>query len=438
VRLLHLSDLHLGFRQYQRVTPTGINQREADVAQAFRRAIDKTIALAPDAIVIAGDVFHTVRPSNPAILDAFAQFSRLTRALPRAAIVMIAGNHDMPRSTETGCILNLFASLGIRVASSAAQRFAFPEYDLSVLAVPNVSGPLPALTPDPEAKYNVLVIHAAIAEVLPVAASDADRGTPTIRAADLQAERFTYVALGHYHVCREVVAPNAWYAGSLDYTSRNPWREKAEEEESAERGTGAVPGKGIIERDLATGVQTFHPLAVPRELVDLPVIWGANKSAAELDALIRDRVGACRGGIEGKVVRLLVRDVPRHVVRELDHRALRDYQRQALSFQLDARRPDVARLTGQGAPGQRVSLEELLRRHIEQRALAGGADVDRGALVALGMRYLSEAESADAGMSTGALAAEPPLPFADIAPPPAAKRGGPRRGDAPPDAGDRP
>ena len=31
MRLVHLSDLHLGFRQYQRLTPAGINQREADV-----------------------------------------------------------------------------------------------------------------------------------------------------------------------------------------------------------------------------------------------------------------------------------------------------------------------------------------------------------------------------------------------------------------------
>ena len=32
MRLVHLSDLHLGYRQYQRLTPGGINQREADVA----------------------------------------------------------------------------------------------------------------------------------------------------------------------------------------------------------------------------------------------------------------------------------------------------------------------------------------------------------------------------------------------------------------------
>jgi len=138
VRLLHLSDLHLGFRQFQRTTPTGINQREWDVAQSFTRAIDRVIELRPDLVLIAGDVFHTVRPTNPAILHAFAQFSRLMRELPDAIVVIVAGNHDMPRSSETLCILRLFAPLGIHVVDSEPRRFAFPDRGLSILAVPDL------------------------------------------------------------------------------------------------------------------------------------------------------------------------------------------------------------------------------------------------------------------------------------------------------------
>ena len=40
MRLVHLADIHLGFRQYQRQTPAGINQREADVAASMRRTLD--------------------------------------------------------------------------------------------------------------------------------------------------------------------------------------------------------------------------------------------------------------------------------------------------------------------------------------------------------------------------------------------------------------
>ncbi|MEX1051444.1 MAG: metallophosphoesterase, partial [Gemmatimonadales bacterium] len=77
MRIAHLADLHLGFRQYARQTPQGINQREADVANALRAALDDVIAAAPDLILIAGDVFQHVRPTNAAILYAFQQFSRL-------------------------------------------------------------------------------------------------------------------------------------------------------------------------------------------------------------------------------------------------------------------------------------------------------------------------------------------------------------------------
>ena len=40
MKLAHLADLHLGFRQFDRQTPRGTNQREADVAEVFRRAVD--------------------------------------------------------------------------------------------------------------------------------------------------------------------------------------------------------------------------------------------------------------------------------------------------------------------------------------------------------------------------------------------------------------
>ena len=117
MKLAHIADPHLGIRQYHRQTSTGINQREADVASAFRAAIDGVIAAKPDAVVVAGDLFHSVRPTNYAIVFAFRQFQRLRDALPNAPIVLIAGNHDTPRSVETGSILRLFEELGVDVAS---------------------------------------------------------------------------------------------------------------------------------------------------------------------------------------------------------------------------------------------------------------------------------------------------------------------------------
>jgi len=385
MRLVHLSDIHLGFRQYQRQTPTGINQREADVANALRQVIDAVIELRPDLILIAGDVFHTVRPTNPAILHAFLQFSRMMQMLPDTTAVIIAGNHDTPRTAETGCILRLFKPLGITVVDGEAQRIPFAALDLSILAVPDMQGKRPPLEPDPTAKYNILLLHGEIEGVLPRYGRELDRSPMEITQEELGAERWDYVALGHYHVYRSV-APNAFYSGSLDYTSTNPWGELAEEHEAG------IGGKGIIEHDLAKKTHKFHPIAPSRPWVDLTPLSGAGLSPAALDEAIRDALDKCDGGIDEKIVRLVVRDVPRHILRELDHKALRDYKRKALHFHLDTRRPEIVRPEkGQAAPGRRASLADTVRDKLRSRALT--ENIDRDALVELGLHYLREADA---------------------------------------------
>lgn len=384
MRLVHLSDLHLGFRQYQRLTPGGINQREADVARTFQLAIDRVIELRPDVIVLGGDIFHNVRPTNPAILHAFNQFSRLTRALPETIVVMVAGNHDTPRAAETGCILRLFAPLGVHVVDREAQRLSFPEHDLSVLAVPDVPGGRPALVPDESARRNVLLLHGEVEGVLPPHATAVERSAVEITEAELGAARWTYVALGHYHVYRQV-APNAFYSGSLDYTSANAWGELQEER------AARLPGKGFIEHDLETGAHTFHALPPSRELVDIGPISARGLSVAEVDERIRQAVDGIAGGIEDRVVRLVVRDLPRHIARELDHKQLRDLKRRALHFHLDTRRPEIARHSGSSSPGRRPSLVDVVREKLQNRVLE--SDLDRDALVELGLRYLREADT---------------------------------------------
>ena len=383
MRLLHLSDLHLGFRQFQRTTPTGINQREWDVAQSFTRAIDRIIELRPDLLLIAGDVFHTVRPTNAAILHAFTQFSRLVRELPDAIVVMVAGNHDMPRSSDTRCILRLFTPLGIHVVDSEPRRLAFPDRELAILAVPDLPPGSVALEPDPAARFNLLLLHGEVEGAMPSFTGPSDRSALQIPLAEFTNPAWDYVALGHIHVYSKI-APKAFYSGSLEYTSTYVWSE-IEEQRSRK-----LPGKGMIERDLESGKQTFHPLPVTREFLDLPAIAGRGLSAADLDEKIAGAVSHAKGGIDDKVVRLVVRDVPRHVLREIDHKAFREFQRRALHFDLDARRPEIVPRHESGAPGRRPSLADILRESLRSRTLT--SDIDRDRLVELGAHYLREAE----------------------------------------------
>ena len=382
MRVVHLSDIHLGFRQYQRLTPSGINQREADVARTFQRAIDQVIALAPDLVLVAGDVFHTSRPSNAAILHAFRQFLRLRSEVPRTRVVMVAGDHDTPRTTESGSIMGLFQQIGIEVAAGEARRIAIPELDASVLAVPD--GPVPELSSDPTRRHNFLVIHAHVREVVPQYYAELDRASAIVSRADLAVGGWDYVALGHYHI-HLPVARNAFYSGSLDYTSLNVWFDKSEEEEQR------LKGKGFIEFDVDTGRHTFHLVPAAREFLDLRPVSARDLSPAEVNATIERVVEKVKGGIEDKVVRLVVRDIARSVARELDHRVLRDFKRRALHFALDLRKPEATRRDVAGAPIRRPAVMDVVREQLRVRQIP--PDLDRDRLVDLGMRYLADADA---------------------------------------------
>jgi metallophosphoesterase superfamily enzyme len=391
VKLAHIADPHLGARQYHRQTPSGINQREADVAQAFRTAIDDVIAARPDAVVLAGDLFHTVRPTNAAIVFAFAQLQRLREALPDAPVVLIAGNHDTPRSTETGSILRLFAELGVEVAIDEPRRLVFPALDLAVLAVPHaalVAPERPLLRPEGRERRQVLVLHGEIDGVFPFDRSGLEYGGAIVAPRELHLDEWTYAALGHYHV-QHRVAPRAWYAGALEYVSPNLWGELADD-----RAHG-LDGKGWLLVDVDAGTVERRPVPLARAVVDLEPILADGLTAADVDALIATRVAGVAGGVRDRIVRLRVYDVPRHVARELDHAVIRGLKAEALHFHLDVRPPAAQRIVGVGSPGERQTLPELVAAYLSRWPLA--ADVDREAFVRRGFELMDAVERDAAG-----------------------------------------
>lgn len=387
MRLAHLADPHLGFRQYHRLTARGQNQRESDVAQAFSRAIDGVIAQAPDAVVVAGDIFHAVRPTNAAILHAVREFTRLQRELPRVPVIVIAGNHDTPRSSDTVSIFGLLHEIGVYVAHDRARRFDFQALDLAVLAVPHQAlfeQPRPALEPSGDERYQVLVLHGETPGLFGDDRTLAEPGGAYLTTADLTGGAWSYVALGHYHVQHEVQS-RVWYSGALDYVSPNSWGELREERHHL------TPGKGWLLVDLDTGVVTPQPIVPPRRVIDLPWLDAAGLAAGELDRLMAEAIAVAPGGIDDAVVRLVVRNVPRAVAREVDHAAIRSWKTQALHLHLDLRRPtDAPHRSGSGAPGGRQTLAELVTDYLGDRRLPPG--MDRGQFVAEGQAFLESVE----------------------------------------------
>ncbi len=85
MRIVHLSDTHIGKRRYN------LNSSPRDFYDAFREAFEIALSYDPDVIIHSGDLFDTPYPLNftkRRIIEDLVNFSR------KAPILMVAGNHD--------------------------------------------------------------------------------------------------------------------------------------------------------------------------------------------------------------------------------------------------------------------------------------------------------------------------------------------------------
>ena len=74
MKFAHLSDTHLGYRQYGKV------ERERDFAAAFQNIIEKIIDLDVDFVIHSGDLFETPRPTTDALLVVQRAIKELNKA----------------------------------------------------------------------------------------------------------------------------------------------------------------------------------------------------------------------------------------------------------------------------------------------------------------------------------------------------------------------
>jgi exonuclease SbcD len=322
LKVCHLADIHLGYRKYQKLSKTGANQRELDVALAFRESIDRIIGLSPNLVIMAGDIFHQVRPTNAAVTFAFKELRRLSSGIG-APIILIAGNHESPKRSDTGCILRLFEEIkGVFVADTKTEQFRFEDISLSVTAVPHAA--LDTLKPDTlraddNYSYNILTVHGQIGDSWMSEFGGIER-----KLSDLNPHEWDYIALGHIHIPKQIDL-NAWFSGAIENTSSNIWSE-------------ADQNKGFLEVFLPEQKVTFHSLSSPREVVSLPPIFGGSIATVEdLSGKLLDAIASVSGGVDGKIIRLELLDVPREIFRQLDQKLFRETRLKALHLQIDLR-----------------------------------------------------------------------------------------------------
>lgn len=104
MRLLHTADLHIGQQLH------GYDRREEHIAM-LGALTETAVEHKVDAIVVCGDVFDTARPSSQSAAIFAQAMARLRQALPEAAIVVTAGNHDSGAFIESHA--PIYRELGI-------------------------------------------------------------------------------------------------------------------------------------------------------------------------------------------------------------------------------------------------------------------------------------------------------------------------------------
>jgi exonuclease SbcD len=297
--------------------------------------------------------------------------------------VMVAGNHDTPRTAETGCILGLFKSARNHVVEGEAQWIPRRRARPGDSRGSRHGQGKPRLEPDPTAKYNILLLHGEIEGVLPKYGRELDRSPMEITSKSWVRE----VGLRRARTLSRLpsIAPNAFYPGLArlhehQSVGRAGRRARWDRREGNHRA-----------RSRHRKTHKFHSLPPARPL-------GRSRSAVRrgtLAGLARRSDSRCarqlrrRHRRQDRAARRARRSAP-HPARARSQGAARVQAKGAALSSRYAAARDRAPGEGPGAPGRRASLADTVRDKLRSRPLT--ENIDREALVELGLHYLREAD----------------------------------------------
>ena len=252
VKILHLSDIHLGSGfSHGKINPeTGVNTRLEDFVNSLKICIDRAIAEPADLVLFGGDAFPNATPA-PYVHEAFAsQFRRLADA--NIPAILLVGNHDQHSQGNGGASLSIYRTLvvpGFIVGDNiATHRIDTPNGAVQVVTLPWLNRSTLLTRPETEGLALSDVNEMLIQKLQPVMEAEIrrlDPNIPTVLLAHLMADRaslgaekflavgkgftipmsmlireeFDYVALGHVHKHQNLNPSNdppVVYPGSIE------------------------------------------------------------------------------------------------------------------------------------------------------------------------------------------------------------------------------
>jgi DNA repair exonuclease SbcCD nuclease subunit len=335
--------------------------------------IDIVVQQQPDLFTIAGDCFHHARPSMHAIV-AFRDGIRRVVEETQSHVVIIQGNHDGARTAEVLtpiAIANGYERVHV-VTTPKRIRLNVHKEKISVACFPYVArgnGEVYRLDPDPTADVNLLLLHAA------VRGNAEAGGLPWFYAGEnalnieREADKWDVVHAGDFHeFTRLHPTALAFYAGAIERTSSDIWRESAP--------------KGVVEYDTASHEIRFVEIPTRPmynlDVSDLPDFCsiGDTIGAAVLNEILAEI--AKTDEYDDAIVRLKATDFPAEERGDIDQALVREIKKRCLHFELDVRnaKREIS------AMGDRRDLETGLSLAAALDAFTADEDPEVRALVA--------------------------------------------------------
>jgi len=189
MRILHVSDTHLGKRQYDK------DFREEDIYDTFRQIIDIAIKERVDAVIHTGDFFDKNEPPNKAILVALKELKRLKeKEIP---LIAIAGDHDSPKRGSSIFPQRILEEEGLLILLDHQNNY-YKLNDVEIFGISHV--PLTGVKVlkeklekmKPSSRKSILMLHQGVNPLLPYQYSY------QLEVSDLP-KGFGIITLGHFH-----------------------------------------------------------------------------------------------------------------------------------------------------------------------------------------------------------------------------------------------
>ena len=189
----HISDIHLGYSQFDLV------ERERDIYDAFDEAVDISISEHVNLVLLAGDIFHTPRPSGSSIVKLAEELKRFREAA--IPVYFILGEHDISRMKDTP-VPYLFHNMKLArrlednqpIREGKLALFGFNKERRSnmqnLLQKFQTAQKLAKQQKETYGSKNVLVLHQGLLEF--------NKFAGELSCIDLP-RGFDYYAMGHYH-----------------------------------------------------------------------------------------------------------------------------------------------------------------------------------------------------------------------------------------------